>query len=79
MTPIEKTKLIIVVVINEPRTEQYFGSEVAAPVFKKIATDSLRILNVSPDNILDFQEKVSIEIENSKKYTFKNPEVRNVF
>jgi hypothetical protein len=28
---------------------------------------------------LDFQEKVSIEIENSKKYTFKNPEVRNVF
>ena len=60
-----------VVVINEPRTEQYFGSEVAAPVFKKIATDSLRILNVSPDNILDFQEKVSIEIENSKKYTFK--------
>ena len=79
MTPIEKTKLIIVVVISEPRTEQYFGSEVAAPVFKKIATDSLRILNVSPDNILDFQEKVSIEIENSKKYTFKNPEVRNVF
>jgi len=79
MTPVEKTKLIIVVVINEPRTKEYYGSDVAAPVFKKIATDSLRILNISPDNTLDFQKKVSIEIENSKKYTFKNPEVRDVF
>jgi len=71
ITPITKPKLVIVVVINEPKTKPkgFFGGYIAAPVFSKIATDSLRILNVSPDNILDYQKTVSI----------KTPEVQDVF
>ena len=40
ITPVSKPKLVIVVVINKPKTEakQFYGSKVAAPVFSKIAT-----------------------------------------
>ena len=38
-------------------SDKKFGGVVAAPVFKKIATDSLRILNISPDNIDAYEKK----------------------
>ena len=79
ITPLIKSKLVIVVVINKPKTKIHFGGYVAAPVFKKIATDSLRILNINPDNILDYQKKVSNEVEKLDRYPYKNPEVSNVF
>ena len=81
ITPITNPKLVIVVVISEPKTKarQFFGSKVSAPVFSKIATDSLRILNISPDNIKDYQNQVSAEIENTEIYTLKTPEVHYVF
>ena len=81
ITPVSKPKLVIVVVISEPKTEakQFYGSKVAAPVFSKIATDSLRILNVSPDNIQDYQNQVSMKIESIDIKSLKTPEVQNVF
>jgi cell division protein FtsI (penicillin-binding protein 3) len=81
ITPITKSKLVIVVEISEPKTKPkgFYGGYIAAPVFNKIATDSLRILNVSPDNIVDYQKTVSIKIENRDNYTLKPPEVQNVF
>jgi hypothetical protein len=50
-----------------------------APVFKKIATDSLRILNISPDNIDAYEKKVLNKVKKQNSYTYKNPEVNNVF
>jgi len=79
ITPLNKPKLAIVVVINQPKTKVHFGGYVAAPVFKKVATDSLRILNISPDNISDYKKQVSTKNENIKNFSLKTLEVENVF
>jgi cell division protein FtsI (penicillin-binding protein 3) len=46
--PVENPVLAIVVVIDEPRGE-YYGGDVAAPVFKAIASQALRYLQVPKD------------------------------
>lgn len=79
ITPLNNPKLVIVVVIDQPQSKKHYGGYVAAPVFKKVATDSLRILNIKPDNIIKYQKKVSSKDGNENIYTLKNPEVRNVF
>ena len=75
IVPLSLPKLVIVVVIDQPQTKTHGGSDIAAPVFNKIATDSLRILNVSPDNISDYQKNVLNNIENKNNYTLKTLEV----
>ena len=81
ITPITEPKLVIIVVIDEPKTKpkEFFGGHISAPVFRKVATDSLRILNVSPDKKMDYQKQVSTKFENLDNYTLKNPEVPYVF
>ncbi len=46
--PVENPALSIVVLIDEPRG-LYYGGQVAAPVFKKIAEKTLNYLSVPPD------------------------------
>jgi cell division protein FtsI (penicillin-binding protein 3) len=75
ITPLSLPKLVIVVVIDQPQTKTHGGSDIAAPVFNKIATDSLRILNVSPDNISDYQKNVLNKIEYKNNYILKTLEV----
>lgn len=45
--PAEDPKLSIVVILDEPKNA-YYGGRVAAPVFRRIASQSLAYLNVSP-------------------------------
>jgi len=45
--PVEDPALAIAVVLDEPRP-YYFGGVVAAPVFKNVANDALRYLQVTP-------------------------------
>jgi cell division protein FtsI (penicillin-binding protein 3) len=49
--PANDPRIIAVVAINEPRAGQYFGGEVAAPVFSALMEHGLRILQVTPDYI----------------------------
>ena len=49
--PANNPRIIAVVAINEPSAGQYFGGEVAAPVFSALMEHSLRILQVIPDYI----------------------------
>ncbi|MEO0442870.1 MAG: penicillin-binding transpeptidase domain-containing protein [Pseudomonadota bacterium] len=46
--PVEHPRVVAVVIINEPSRGQYFGGEVAAPVFSKLVERSLRLLNIPP-------------------------------
>ena len=46
--PAEDPRVIAVVVIHEPGSGQYFGGEVAAPVFARLVERSLRLLRVPP-------------------------------
>jgi len=51
IVPASKPRLVGVVVINNPRTGGYYGGLAAAPVFQKVMTGALRLLDVPPDNI----------------------------
>ncbi len=49
LAPASDPQLAAVVVIDEPGGELYYGSDVAAPVFADVMSESLRLLAVSPD------------------------------
>lgn len=46
--PVTDPRIVVLVALDHPRT-RYFGGEVAAPVFKRIAEAALHALNVAPD------------------------------
>lgn len=48
--PAKNPRLVVAVSITDPAGEEYGGGVVAAPIFKQVMQDSLRILNISPDN-----------------------------
>ena len=49
MAPIDKPRVIIGVMIDEPSAGKYFGGDVAAPVFSEVAQQTLRMMGVQPD------------------------------
>ncbi|HBX36544.1 MAG TPA: cell division protein, partial [Pseudohongiella sp.] len=49
--PADDPRIVVVIIINEPQGAQRYGSQVAAPVFARIANGAMRILEVSPDKI----------------------------
>ena len=51
LVPASNPGIVVVVVINEPRGDEHYGGQVAAPVFSQIAAGAMRILNISPDKI----------------------------
>jgi cell division protein FtsI (penicillin-binding protein 3) len=48
-TPAERPQLAILVVIDEPQGK-YYGGTVAAPVFRRIARETLNYLNITPES-----------------------------
>jgi cell division protein FtsI (penicillin-binding protein 3) len=51
MAPATRPRLVMVVKVEEPTQGGYYGGVIAAPVFKKVMTGSLRALNVIPDDL----------------------------
>ncbi|MGC1331321.1 MULTISPECIES: peptidoglycan D,D-transpeptidase FtsI family protein [unclassified Pseudomonas] len=49
--PLSDPRYAIVVVIDEPSKAGYFGGLVSAPVFSKVMSGTLRLMNVTPDNL----------------------------
>ncbi|RYF43597.1 MAG: penicillin-binding protein 2 [Comamonadaceae bacterium] len=49
MAPIDKPRIIVAVMIDEPGAGQYFGGAVAAPVFSEVVQQTLRMMSVQPD------------------------------
>ncbi|WP_082673886.1 penicillin-binding protein 2 [Thiohalocapsa sp. ML1] len=50
MAPISNPRFAMVVMIDEPRGESYYGGIVAAPTFAKVMQAALRLYNVAPDD-----------------------------
>lgn len=48
VAPVHNPKLAIVVVVNEPKGDRYYGGDIAAPVFAKVMSGALQMLNVEP-------------------------------
>ena len=51
MVPADKPELVMVVMIDEPRNGEYFGGEVAAPVFSQVMSGAMRLLDIAPDRV----------------------------
>ena len=49
MAPIEQPRIVVAVMIDEPKAGKYFGGHVAAPVFSEVVQQTLRMLGVQPD------------------------------
>ncbi|MDD5027967.1 MAG: penicillin-binding protein 2 [Rhodoferax sp.] len=49
LAPIDAPRIVVAVMIDEPSNGQYFGGDVAAPVFSKTVQQTLRVLGVAPD------------------------------
>ncbi len=51
MAPASDPRLVMVILIDEPKGGAYYGGTVAAPVFSATMGGALRILNVTPDDL----------------------------
>ncbi len=51
MAPASNPRLVVVVMIDEPEEEKYYGGLVAAPVFSNVMAGALRLLDIPPDDL----------------------------
>ena len=51
LAPASNPRVVAVGVIDEPGGNEYYGGEVAAPVFSRVVAGALRLMNVSPDAV----------------------------
>ncbi|HDZ37437.1 MAG TPA: penicillin-binding protein 2 [Marinobacter sp.] len=49
MAPIDNPRIVTVVTVDAPQSGEYYGGEIAAPVFSRVMGDALRLLNVKPE------------------------------
>ncbi|MEW7983856.1 MAG: penicillin-binding protein 2 [Candidatus Sedimenticola endophacoides] len=59
MAPLNDPRLVMVVVVDEPSTGEFYGGKVAAPVFSRVMTGALRLLNVAPDAVAETPLRVA--------------------
>lgn len=50
MVPASNPRLVMVVTIDDPRRGGYFGGQIAAPVFRRVMSGALRLLDIPPDH-----------------------------
>ena len=52
MAPAKNPRLVMAVMIDNPRGQEYYGGEVSAPVFSRTMAGALRMMNVAPDTVI---------------------------
>lgn len=50
VAPVDNPEIVAVVMVDNPKGQEYYGGEVAAPLFSRVVGGALRMLNVAPDN-----------------------------
>jgi cell division protein FtsI (penicillin-binding protein 3) len=60
LAPASNPRLVMVVMINEPGGEEYYGGLVAAPVFSRVMSDALRLLNIPPDDDMAERPRLAV-------------------
>jgi cell division protein FtsI (penicillin-binding protein 3) len=61
MAPIDKPRVVVAVMIDEPSNGKYYGGEVAAPVFSETVQQALRLMGVTPDMAVKPQIVTAVE------------------
>ena len=68
IVPASNPRFVTVVTIDEPNKETgHFGGAVAAPVFAKVMEGALRILNIPPDDLNNFNMPIIADMIRIKK------------
>ena len=49
LAPVSDPQIVVVVMINEPSGDLYYAGDTAAPVFSRVMSGTLQMLNVPPD------------------------------
>ena len=49
LAPIDKPRIVVAVMVDEPSNGKYYGGAVAAPVFSEVVQQTLRLMGVQPD------------------------------
>ncbi|WP_066966408.1 penicillin-binding protein 2 [Microbulbifer sp. Q7] len=61
--PADNPRLAAVVVIDDPSHAKYYGGEVAAPVFGKVMTGAMRLLQVPPEKIAPAEQQLATQLD----------------
>lgn len=69
LAPASHPRFAIVVVVDDPKHNQniYYGSQIAAPIFSKIAAGAMRIFNIAPD-VADSQDLRVAQFEDGTSF-----------
>ncbi len=49
MAPLSNPRIVMAIMVDDPKGDKYYGGLVAAPIFAKVVGKALRILGVEPD------------------------------
>jgi cell division protein FtsI (penicillin-binding protein 3) len=63
LAPIDKPRIVVAVMVDEPSNGKFYGGEVAAPVFSETVAQTLRMLGVQPDMAIKPQIVIAAEEE----------------
>ena len=56
VAPINKPRIVVAVMVDEPTAGVYYGGAVAGPVFSQVTAQTLRLMGVAPD--LDVKSQI---------------------
>jgi cell division protein FtsI (penicillin-binding protein 3) len=63
LAPIDKPRIVVAVMVDEPSNGKFYGGDVAAPVFSETVAQTLRMLGVQPDMAIKPQIVIAAEEE----------------
>jgi cell division protein FtsI (penicillin-binding protein 3) len=56
LAPVDKPRIVVAVMVDEPGNGKFYGGDVAAPVFSEVVQQTLRMMGVQPD--VDVQPQI---------------------
>jgi cell division protein FtsI (penicillin-binding protein 3) len=61
VVPASRPRLAAVVIVDEPGGRQYYGGDVAAPVFANVMAGALRLMGIPPDDLATLPETTLVQ------------------
>ena len=68
LAPVDRPRIVVAVMVDEPSKGQYYGGLVAAPVFSQVVQQTLRMLGVAPD--LDVKAAITVRPGDAEPESF---------
>lgn len=66
MAPASQPRLVVVVVLHDPKGRLYYGGYTAGPIFSHVMSNTLHVLNIPPDDLASLNQplpKVKIPLQ----------------